>query len=74
MERAQPAQTTVIVSCTTPLTGTKPAHNPKSKYTAVNESLNDKKNEKAVRRYPQKGAHNVQIHFKEGPLAVKIDP
>jgi hypothetical protein len=36
--------------------------------------LNDKKNEKEVRRYLQKGAQNAQIDFKEGRLAVKIDP
>ena len=40
MERAQPAQATVVVSCTTRPTCTKPTHNPKSKYAAVSESLN----------------------------------
>jgi hypothetical protein len=44
MERAQPAEATVVVSCTTRPTSTRPAHNPKSKYAAVSESLNDKKN------------------------------
>ena len=43
MERAQPAQATVVVSCTTRPTSTRPAHNPKSKY-AVSESLNHKEN------------------------------
>ena len=66
MERAQPAQATVVVSCTTRPTSTRPAHNPKSKYAAVSESLNDKKNEKEIRSWLQKGAHNVQMDFTEG--------
>jgi hypothetical protein len=46
MERAQPAQATLVVSYTTRPTGTRRAHNLKSQYAAVSESLNDKKNDR----------------------------